>query len=67
MKAKEDGKMTINELRERRMAAIKACRQFLDTRRNERGTLSAEDDATYNRALQELEDTRNKMEACSCY
>ena len=25
------------------------------------------DDATYNRALQELEDTRNKMEACSCY
>ena len=48
--------MTINELRERRMAAIKACRQFLDTRRNERGTLSAEDDATYNRMEQEVTD-----------
>ena len=48
--------MTINELKERRMAAIKACRQFLDTRRNERGTLSAEDDATYNRMEQEVTD-----------
>ena len=48
--------MTINELREKRMAAIKACRQFLDTRRNERGTLSAEDDATYNRMEQEVTD-----------
>ena len=48
--------MTINELREKRMAAIKACRQFLDTRRNERGTLSAEDDATYDRMEQEVTD-----------
>jgi len=48
--------MTINELRDKRMAAIKACRNFLDSHRTERGTLSAEDDATYSRMEQEVTD-----------
>jgi HK97 family phage major capsid protein len=48
--------MTINELREKRMTTIKACRQFLDSHRTERGTLTAEDDATYSRMEQEITD-----------
>jgi len=48
--------MTINELREKRNATIKACRQFLDSHRTERGTLTAEDDATYSKMEQEITD-----------
>jgi HK97 family phage major capsid protein len=48
--------MTINELREKRNATIKACRQFLDSHRTERGTLTAEDDATYSKMEQEVTD-----------
>jgi HK97 family phage major capsid protein len=48
--------MTINELREKRNATIMACRQFLDSHRTERGTLTAEDDATYSRMEQEVTD-----------
>ena len=48
--------MTINELREKRNATIKACRQFLDSHRTERGTLTAEDDATYSKMEQEIAD-----------
>jgi HK97 family phage major capsid protein len=48
--------MTINELREKRMTTIKACRQFLDSHRTERGTLTVEDDATYSRMEQEITD-----------
>ena len=48
--------MTIQELREKRSAAWNACKAFLDSHRTERGTLTAEDDATYTRMEQEITD-----------
>ncbi len=48
--------MTAKELREKRMAAIKACRDFLETRRTDKGTLTAEDDAVYGKMEQEVSD-----------
>lgn len=48
--------MTVKELREKRMAAIKACRDFLETRRTDKGTLTAEDDAVYGKMEQEVSD-----------
>ena len=48
--------MTILELREKRNKTWEAAKAFLDTHRSENGTLSAEDDATYTRMEQEIED-----------
>ena len=46
--------MTIQELREKRAKAWAAAKAFLDSRRNEKGVLSAEDDATYTKMEQEI-------------
>ncbi len=48
--------MTILELREKRNTAWNAAKVFLDSRRTENGTLSAEDDATYSKMEQEIAD-----------
>lgn len=48
--------MTIHEMREKRAKAWNAAKAFLDSRRNEKGVLSAEDDATYTRMEQEIAD-----------
>ena len=41
--------MTINELRTKRAKAWESAKAFLDSHRNDKGVLSAEDDATYSR------------------
>ncbi len=48
--------MTINELRVKRAQAWDAAKAFLDSRRSEKGVLSAEDDATYSRMEQDITD-----------
>ena len=48
--------MTILELREKRAKAWEAAKAFLDSHRNEKGVLSAEDDATYTRMEQDITD-----------
>ena len=48
--------MTILELREKRNKAWEAAKAFLESRRTEKGTLTAEDDATYTQMEQEIND-----------
>ena len=48
--------MTIQELREKRNIAWNAAKAFLDSHRTEKGTLTAEDDATYTRMEQDIAD-----------
>lgn len=48
--------MTIHEMRDKRAKAWNAAKAFLDSRRNDKGVLSAEDDATYTRMEQEIAD-----------
>lgn len=48
--------MTILELREKRNTAWNAAKAFLDSHRTEKGTLTAEDDATYSRMEQDIND-----------
>lgn len=48
--------MTILELREKRAKAWEATKAFLDSHRNDKGMLSAEDDAAYSRMEQEITD-----------
>ena len=48
--------MTISELREKRAKAWEGAKAFLDSRRNDKGVLSAEDDATYTRMEQDITD-----------
>ena len=48
--------MTILELREKRAKAWEAAKAFLDSHRNEKGVLSAEDDDAYTRMEQEITD-----------
>ncbi|MCI8913892.1 MAG: phage major capsid protein [Lawsonibacter sp.] len=48
--------MTIQELREKRAKAWEAAKAFLDSRRNEKGVLSAEDDAAYTKMEQDITD-----------
>lgn len=48
--------MTILELREKRSTAWNAAKAFLDSHRTEKGTLTAEDDATYSKMEQEIND-----------
>ena len=55
-KLKEDTTMTILELREKRAKAWEAAKAFLDSHRNDKGILSAEDDAAYTRMEQEITD-----------
>ena len=46
--------LKINELRENRAKAWEAAKNFLDTHQTEKGTLSAEDAATYDRMEAEV-------------
>lgn len=48
--------MTIKELREKRTAAWEACKNFLDEKRTDNGTLSADDAATYANMEKEIND-----------
>ena len=48
--------MTINELREKRNNAWNTAKAFLDSHRTEKGTLTAEDDATYTKMEQDIVD-----------
>lgn len=48
--------MTALELREKRAKVWEGAKAFLETHRNENGTLSAEDDAAYTRMEQEITD-----------
>lgn len=48
--------MTILELREKRNKAWNAAKAFLDSHRTDKGTLTAEDDATYTKMEQEIND-----------
>ena len=48
--------MTIQELRNKRNTTWEAAKAFLDSHRNEKGILSAEDDATYSRMEGEIND-----------
>ena len=48
--------MTILELREKRAKAWDAAKAILDSHRTDKGTLSAEDDATYSRMEQDISD-----------
>lgn len=48
--------MTILELREKRNNAWNAAKAFLESHRTEKGTLTAEDDATYTQMEQEIND-----------
>ena len=48
--------MTITELRTKRATAWEAAKAFLDSHRNDKGVLSAEDDATYSRMESEITD-----------
>ena len=52
---------TVNELREKRATAWNAAKAFLESRRTEKGTLSAEDDATYTRMEQDITDLSKEI------
>ena len=53
--------MTINELRTRRATLWNTMEGFLDTHRNDKGVLSAEDDATYTRMEQDITDLSKEI------
>ena len=53
--------MTITDLREKRAKTWNAMESFLDTHRNEKGVLSAEDDATYSRMEKDMDDLTNEI------
>lgn len=53
--------MTILELREKRNTAWKAAKAFLESHRTDKGTLNAEDDATYNRMEDEINALSNEI------
>lgn len=53
--------MTIIEMREKRAKLWKTMEGFLDTHRNDKGVLSAEDDATYAAMEQDLNDLTNEI------
>ena len=48
--------MTINELREKRAKAWEDTKAFLESHRTEKGTISAEDEVTYNRMMKDIDD-----------
>ena len=53
--------MKITEMREKRAKLWNTMEGFLDTHRNEKGVLSAEDDATYSAMEQDLNDMTNEI------
>ena len=53
--------MTIVEMREKRAKLWAAMEGFLDTHRNDKGVLSAEDDATYTAMEADLESLTNEI------
>lgn len=53
--------MTITDLRTKRANLWNAMENFLDTRRNDKGILSAEDDATYANMEKDLDDLTNEI------
>ena len=53
--------MTINELRTKRATLWNTMEGFLDTHRNEKGILSADDDATYANMEKDLDDLTNEI------
>ena len=54
--------MTILELREKRAKAWEAAKGFLDSHRTEKGTLTAEDDATYTRMEKDITDLGKEID-----
>ena len=52
---------TVNELREKRATAWNAAKAFLESRRTDKGTLTAEDDATYTRMEQDITDLSKEI------
>lgn len=53
--------MTIKELRNKRATLWNTMEGFLDTHRNDKGVLSAEDDAIYNGMEKDLDDLTNEI------
>ena len=53
--------MTIVEMREKRAKLWNTMEGFLDTHRNDKGVLSAEDDATYASMEKDLNDLSNEI------
>ena len=53
--------MTVNELRTKRATMWNTMEGFLDTHRNEKGILSADDDATYANMEKDLDDLTNEI------
>ena len=53
--------MTVNELRTKRANLWKSMENFLDTRRNDRGVLSAEDDVSYAAMEKDLDLLTNEI------
>lgn len=53
--------MTITELRDKRAKTWNAMESFLETHRNEKGVLSAEDDATYSKMESDMENLTNEI------
>ena len=53
--------MTVNELRTKRATLWNTMEGFLDTHRNEKGILSADDDATYANMEKDLDDLTNEI------
>lgn len=53
--------MTITDLRTKRANLWNTMESFLDTRRNDKGVLSAEDDATYANMEKDLDDLTNEI------
>ena len=54
--------MTINELIEKRNKAWEDTKAFVESHQNENGCLSAEDDATYTKMEQEIQDLTREIE-----
>jgi len=53
--------MTINELIEKRASTWNSAKEFLDSHRTEKGTLSAEDGATYDQMEADITDLTNEI------
>ncbi len=53
--------MTVNELRTKRATLWNTMEGFLDTHRNDKGVLSAEDDAVYAGMEKDLDDLTNEI------
>ena len=54
--------MTIIELREKRNKAWEAAKAFAETHTTDKGTLTAEDTATYERMEQEIQDLSREIQ-----